>query len=185
MANNENDMNAALEAQKIKYIEVMKEFIAYKEWDDEFEVNEEIAQVTLTTGLTIGEQSGKLFIELNYDNDIVDVYIYYNFNCKKNKSDEMIKLFNEVHLRYALGRFKLLPDGRIQWHHRVDFEGSIVSGISIAKIVQPGWNCTERFVETMAAVAMTNQTAAEAIEEHDEARAAAQAAQDDDAPREL
>ena len=185
MANEENDMGAALEAQKIKYIEIMEQFLAHKEWDDEFEVNEENAQVTLESGLTIGDQQGKLFVELNYDSDMVDVYIYYGFRCKKNKSDEMIKLFNDVHLRFALGRFELLPDGRIRWRHRVDFEGSIASGISIDRIVQPGWNCTERFVETIVAVAMTNQTAAEAIEEHDEARAAAQAAQNDDAPREL
>lgn len=185
MPNNGDASSDTLEESKIKYIEVMRHFLEIKEWNDEFEVNEPGAQVILQTGLNIGEQSGRLFLELNYDTDIVDVFIYYDFRCKGKYSNEIINLLNEIHLRHAFGRFELLPDGRVRWRHRVDFQGSSPTGISILVIVQPGWNCAENFVDAIVAVGMGGQTAARAIEEYDEARGAAQAKSADDAPSEL
>lgn len=187
MSDEENSIDVMLEARKIAYLEIMQNFIEYKEWDDEFTLNEEMAQITLQTELPVNGQLAKLFLELNYDNDMVDAYIYYGFRCKNNKMDEMARLLNEIHLRYALGRFEFLPDGQVRWHHRVDFEGSSPTGVSVAKIVEPGWHSVRIFFDTIAAVAMTNQTAAEVIREYDEAKAeaAARAESNDGAPTEL
>jgi hypothetical protein len=177
--------NAIIEERKLRYVEIMKEFLEYKEWNDGFDLKEEICQVFLETGLTVGHQSGRLFIEMNYDSELTDVYLYYNFHCRENKRDEVVKLINHLHLRWAPGRFELLPDGRVRWRHRVDFEGSSPSGVSIARIVDPGWDCTVMFVDVVVAVGMTNQTAEEALAEFDAARAKAKEADDDDAPSEL
>jgi len=187
MSNEENSPGVSLEERKVQYMLIMKDFIEYKDWDDEFTLNEDMAQVILETDLPANGQLVKLFLELNYDNDMVDTYIYFGFRCKNNKMVEMARLLNEIHLRYALGHFEFLPDGRVRWHHRVDFEGSSPTGVSIAKIVEPGWHCVRIFFDTIAAVAMTNQTAAEVIGEYDEAKAeaASSAESNDGAPTEL
>ena len=67
-----------------------------------------------------------------------------------------------------------LPDGRVCWHHRVDFEGSQPTGKSVEQIVSAGFSGIQEFNDVISAVALTKQTAAEAIEEYDSAQEAQQ-----------
>jgi len=60
-------------------------------------------------------------------------------------------------------------DDRIRWVHRVDFEGSSPTGISVERIVGPAWGRVSAFTDPICAVAITKQSAAEAIEEFDSA----------------
>ncbi|MFM8356084.1 MAG: hypothetical protein ACKOBM_14420, partial [Gammaproteobacteria bacterium] len=67
------------------------------------------------------------------------------------------------------GCFQLLEhqDDSVRWLHTVDFEGSSPTGKSVEQIVGPGWGRVGTFIETICAVALTKQSAAEAIEEFD------------------
>ena len=154
---------------KLKYQVVLDEFLKEREWTDEYESDLEEKTISLTSGITICDShSGRLIIEASDRTDIVDVYIYYNQTCKESKLDEMAILFNGIHQRWALGRFMVLGDGYMRWSHRVDFEGSQPTGLSLERMVQSGWNAAERFADVIAAVALTKQSAADALKEFDE-----------------
>jgi hypothetical protein len=151
----------------LKYQSILEEFLKYKEWTDELLIDQHAKTVALATAVAIGSQSGRLIIEASDESDLVDVYFYYGINCKKNKFEQMCVLLIEIHRRWSLGRFELDDEGHIRWHHRVDFEGSNPTAVSIERIVQPGWDAMSRFAEIISSVALTKQTAAEAIEEFD------------------
>lgn len=146
-----------------KYLDVLQEFLAARGWTDEPSIDEEGEQISLVSGITIGEQGGKLIIELSYAREIVDVYIYFNIYCLRHKSVEMAVLFNEIHQRWAYGRFVIQPDaGVMRWQHRVDFEGSSPSGLSLERVFGPGWNCVEEYEEVIRKVALTDLSASDA-----------------------
>lgn len=174
---------------KLKYQAVLDEFLEGREWTDEYEVDLEEKSVTLVTNINLSEaHSGRLIIQASDETDYVDVHIYYNQICKESKLDEMAILLNAIHCRWGLGRFMVFDDGYIRWTHRVDFEGSQPTGLSLNRIVVSGWDSTEKFANVIAAVALTKQSAAEALKEYDEEREASRKAgqaTDDGAPTEL
>ncbi len=176
------------ESDKMKYQALLEEYLEAREWEDELSVDEENRAVQLNTGVTIAGQSGRLIIEAFDRLEIVDVYFYYSsVTCRESKFDEMLKLLNSIHMRTRYGRFELLDDGTVRWFQRVDFEGSSPTIQSLNQMVQPGWDVVGKWAEAVAAVALTKQTAAQALEEHDEAQNAreAPAEDDDEGPTEL
>ena len=174
---------------KLKYQVVLDEFLKERGWTDEYEVDTEEQSVFLDTQINISNGfSGRLIIDAKDQSDLVDVYIYYNQTCKENKINEMAILLNGIHQRWHFGRFMVFEDGYIRWAHRVDFEGSQPTGLSFERIVQPGWDATAKFASVIAAVALTKQSAAEALKEYDEDREASRNAgntSEGDAPAEL
>lgn len=156
---------------KLKYQIILDDFLKMRGWTDEYEVDTEAESVTLHTKLNISEgHSGNLIIEASDKNDLVDVYIYFGITCKDAKQDELVKLFNSIHQRWHYGHFMVFPDGHIRWSHRVDFEGSHPTGASLNRIVSPGWGAAEEFADVISAVALTKQTASDAIREYDETK---------------
>jgi hypothetical protein len=153
---------------KLKYQIILDQFLKEREWSDEYEINSEEKAVSLNTGINICEgHSGRLIVEASDQTDYVDVYIYYSQTCKEAKLDEMAILLNGIHRRWHFGKFTVFKDGYIRWSHRVDFEGSQPTGLSLERIVQPGWTTTEKFADIIAAVALTKQSAADALAEYD------------------
>jgi hypothetical protein len=173
----------------MKYKTLLEEYLVAREWTDELSVDEENGAVQLDTSVSLGEQGGRLIVEAYEKSDLIDVFIYFRgFSCKDSKVGEMLKVLNSIHGRVRYGRFELLPDGVLRWFHRVDFEGSSPTPTSVHQMVQPGWNIAERWADVLAAVALTKQTAEEALEDFDEAerqRAAQEAPEEGDGPREL
>jgi hypothetical protein len=55
----------------------------------------------------------------------------------------------------------------VRWQLVVDFEGANPTGITIQRNFQPGWDAVEFYVNPVSAVALTGQTAADALREHD------------------
>jgi hypothetical protein len=172
---------------KLKYEVIIKEFLEAREWSDELEIDLENLASSLNTGVNYDGGTLKLIIEAYDQSDLVDVFIYYGFNAKKAKLEETTRLMNEINLRWRAGTFMALPDGRVRWHHRVDFEGSQPTGKSIEQMVSAGFAAVEKFSDVVSAVAITKQTALSAIEEYDAALLAEQNAQeeDDEGPSEL
>lgn len=172
--------------KKLKYQVALEEFLAAREWTDELEIDMEEKKVQLATGISIGDQSGnRLFVEGYDETDFVDVFIYYGIKCKEAKLGEMSSLLNEIHRRWLFGRFVCLDDGTLRWSQRVDFEGSSPTGTSIERMVSSGWESAERFLDVIAAVALTKQSAKDAIAEYDEARRAKAAEAEGDGPAAL
>lgn len=88
------------------------------------------------------------------------------------KRPEMFHLLNEINTRGGIGGygcFQLLEEGddRIRWVHRVDFEGSSPTRKSIEQMVGPGWERVNAFIEVIHAVALTKQSAVEALDQFD------------------
>jgi hypothetical protein len=156
---------------KMAYQELMEDFLAELEWEDELEIDEAEQFVRLQASLSLMDQSGTLFVEAHNDTFLVDVFIYFEgFRCKSNKQPEMAVLLNEIHRRTRMGRFVVLEDGRVRWQHRVDFEAAKPSGLTLIRIMGPGWDMAKMYLEPISAVALTKQSAAEAMAEFDAAR---------------
>lgn len=168
----------------VDYKKILKDFLDAREWTDELEVDQATLQVSLGTGIDIGSQSGRLIIEADCKSAVIDVYIYYELKCKEAKLDQLTLLLNGIHQRWAYGRFVVFPSGQIRWQHRVDFEDASPTGNSINNIVRPGWEAVGMFADVISAVALTKQTAEEALAEYDEAMSDGNSS-DDEAPSEL
>lgn len=170
-------------SQKLKYQVLLEEFLAAREWKDELEIDEEAQTAVLNTGINLGELGGRLVVQGNDASDMVDAYVYYDIKCKESKIEQMAILMNGLHMRLAYGRFEVFPDGYMRWSHRVDFEGSQPSALSIERMAKPGWDIAGKFAGVISAVALTKQTASEALDDYDKEENDSDAS--DDVPSEL
>lgn len=168
--------------QKLKFQKILEVFLADREWQDELEVDAESKTVMLRTGINIASHTGgTLVIEASDITEIVGVFVYLPFSCRESKIDEMKKLVNDINIRRNYGSFQCIPGGdagRIRWVHRVDFEGASPTAKSVHQIVGPGWETAAEWADVIAAVAITRQTADEALEEFDEEQRRRQEAED-------
>jgi len=168
----------------LNYKKLLQDFLKLREWTDELEEDTENSKMTLSTGIKIGNQGGRLIIEGSDKSGLLDVYIYFDQPCKENKIDQMAILLNGIHQRWAYGRFMVFPDGYMRWQHRIDFEGCNPTGLMISNLVQAGWDITGVYADTIMSVALTKQTAKDALMEFDEARESDND-ESDDGPSEL
>ena len=154
----------------LKYKKLLADFLAARKWKDKIIVDSD-KQLTILPAIDLGEQIGRLIISADPKTEIVDVFIYLDLNlnlkCQPKKMEQMALLLNGIHARHMFGRFQVNPEGIINWQFRVDFEGSSPSGLSIERIVGSGWECVSRFYNILISVALTKQTAKEALVEFD------------------
>ena len=155
----------------LKYKKLLADFLATRKWKDKIKVDSD-KRLAIDTGIDFGEQTGRLIITADPKIEIVDVFIYLDLNlnlkCQPKKMEQMAILMNEIHARHwQFGRFQVCSEGIIRWQFRVDFEGSSPSGLSIERIVGSGWECVSRFYNILISVALTKQTAKEALVEFD------------------
>jgi hypothetical protein len=151
----------------INYKNLLNDFLSIREWTDELEDDAESSVMTLSTGIKCGDQGGRLILTGNYGNGLIDVFIYLDQQCKEGKLDQMAVLLNGIHQRWSYGRFMVFSDGYVRWQHRVDFEGCNPTADTINNIVQVGWDVMSLYSDTIITVALTKQSAADALKEFD------------------
>jgi hypothetical protein len=161
---------------------VFEEFIVIREWEDEISYDEDKDEWAISTGLNIGDQQGKLFIEGRDSTGIFGIFIYYDVKCKEAKLKETAAVCNWINPQLLLGSFQCFSDGRIRWAQRFDCEGAVMSGAVVSNNFGEGWNTTGRYVDLLLSVALTKLSAEDAIQEFVDAQAAAE---DDAGPSEL
>ena len=163
---------AESETPELKYQAIMQDFLRQRGWEnDELRIDPVERSVEYRSGLNIGNTQGNLFVAADEDRDLIDVYIYFGFKCKESKRFQMVETLNGIHRRCAFGCFDMDPeDGEVRWHHRAHFDGSTPTGASVESIVGPGWSICARYADVIAAVALTKQSASEALAEYDAAQ---------------
>ena len=175
---------------------ILQEWLDSRGWDDELIVSDDGTEVSLRTGIELDENSWNLFVDANNQSCLVGFFLYSSFKVKTAKRAEACLLVNEINDRMRLGRFVVRDNGQIQYRQQVDFEAAEPTSRSMELMAVPAFSFCETYNSTLAAVALTKQTAADAIAEFDAVqaeKAAAAASEDaeddesdgaaDDAPR--
>lgn len=151
-----------------KHLATMKNFLNLMEWTDELEFRSDLDRVRLSVGISVTGQAGRAIIDARND-DVFEFYIYYNFmKVNLNKIEQMKILLSEINMRIYEGCFELvgsIEDSRVRWRHIVDFEEASPTGLTVLRNFRPGWNHAERWLGVITAVAVTAQSAADALSE--------------------
>jgi len=162
---------------KFKYEKVLKEFLDVREWEDELNKDVENGEISLNTNIKYSNgQDIRLIIEGN-NNGLLKVFRYFDsFLCKKEKIPEMLLLLNCLHMRSGIfGTFNLINltdssnNGKIRWLYQADFEGIDITLDTLHLIFFPANEIVEKYGELISAVALTKQSASDALKEFDEA----------------
>ncbi|ADC63219.1 type III secretion system chaperone family protein [Allochromatium vinosum] len=139
-----------------------------QDWQGELERDEAQQTATLEAGYRIKEQSFKLYLETDEENDWLAVYLYAPFNALEHKQIECALLCNSIDARRSAGSIHVLPDGRIRYRQTIDVEGMTVSGVMISNLIQDAGDCFFAWLEEIAAVALTEATAEEVLAQLDQ-----------------
>ena len=154
----------------LNYTQAMQEFLREMAWCDALAFGHEERYVYLQTQVAIYGASIKMFLEA-YDTDIVSIYLYVNhIPCKRSRIEEMRLLFSMINSTVSFGALQLIDRTvgvTLRWRHVVDFEGCNPTGTTLARNVTAGFSILAEFLEPIAAVALTRQTAADAMTEHE------------------
>jgi hypothetical protein len=150
-------------ARKLKYQQLVEDWIQDQGWSDEVDLDIDMSIVRLKTGIKANSQNYSLFIEARGKTDLIQLYLYPPFNVSAEKTSEALILINEINLRIYQGRFAMMSDGRIQYKHCIDVEDMTPSVEAIGSMVSPAWRWCEKWDAALAAVALTRQTAGEVL----------------------
>ena len=147
----------------------MQTFLDEMEWtDDTIEYDCEKRIVYVNTLININSNTHQLVVESS-DNDIIEVYVYLRYlSVKRSKDNQMHILLSKINSRLRVGAFQFIREADwqyIRWHHATDFEGSKPIGTTIRHQVITGLQTVEDHADPIAAVALTNQTADQALQE--------------------
>ena len=162
------------ETMPFKYEAAMQTFLTEMEWtDDTLDYDFENDFVYLNTQISINGNTHQLIVD-SRENDLIDVYVYLrHLSVRPSKDEEMHILLSKINSRLRIGAFQFIREADwhyIRWHHATDFEGSNPVGTTIRHQVITGIQTVEDHADPIAAVALTNQTADQALEEVHQSR---------------
>ena len=162
------------ENMHFKHEAAMQTFLTEMDWtDDTLEYDFENEFVYLNIPITINGSIHQLIVE-SRENDLIDVYVYLrHLSVKPSKDEEMHILLSKINSRLRIGAFQFIREADwhfIRWHHATDFEGSNPVGATIRHQVITGIQTVEDHADPIPAVALTNQTADQALEEFQQSR---------------
>ncbi len=146
----------------------LRAFLSEMEWDEEIDRDRENDFISVRMPITIGGSDNLLIIDA-HQNDIIDVFVYMRFlNVKSSQLDQLHILLSLINSQIRIGAFQFVqkPEWEVvRWHHSTDFEGSNPNHVTLRQQVVTGLNTVEEYSDTIAAVALTNQTAHAAMED--------------------
>ncbi len=148
----------------IKAEKLLTDWLNSNKWEDEVEAREEGAFV-MNSGVGVGQQSYRLFVEASDKTHCVDVFLYTPYAVKTARRGEVLELINYINGVIAQGRFRLADDGIIGYRHRIDCEGMSPIAKSIDLMLGPAWEWCKKFDDAFVAVGLTKVSAKEAIED--------------------
>jgi len=151
-----------------KHEVALQTFLSEMGWDEEIDREREGDFISVRMAITIGGNDNLLIIDA-HQNDIIDVFVYMRFlNVKSSKLDQMHILLSLINSEIRIGGFQFVqkPEWEVvRWHHSTDFEGSNPNHVTLRQQVVTGLNTVEEYSDTIAAVALTNQTAHAAMKD--------------------
>lgn len=144
---------------------LLQSWLDDRDWKEDLEVDHENQSALYTTTVNAGELAFMLYVEAHDKSQFVTAFFYHPVKVKPQKRNEMCELLNTLNTRILMGSFTLLDNSVVRYVHCVDFEGSSPTSLSVEGLVRPGWGFCEQFGELIATVAITKQSAKEALEE--------------------
>lgn len=143
---------------------LLSEFLALREWEDEIKFNTATNEWYVTTNIGVKNQPFRLIIEGSNETQILGVFIYFNVSFIDTQSSDMSELISWLNPRIILGHFENLDNGGIRWVHKLDCEGTTINPQTLSINVQHGWDCVDEFSNTIISVALGQCGAREAID---------------------
>ena len=159
--------------------EVVKQFLAQMEWDDDLDDDETAGKCRLSTGLRIAGQPCRLYVDTSEQTDSIAVTVYPPFRVAESQYAEGCMLINAINYQTRHGRFEIDPsDGELRVVVSADIEGASPTGQFIAGMLNAAEWMIRNWLSELAAVSLCGRKAAEVLEEHERREAAAEADED-------
>ncbi len=150
------------------YLTPLQDFLARREWKDPVQFDEERGTHYVLTTISLADvQGGELLILANPSNQTLTVEIELaGFRVPKNRRTECAVLCNDVNDRFRFGRVVVRENGSVHYSHSVDCEGVQPGGEMINQLVGSAWQTLDETAALFAAVALTQQSAADLWSAH-------------------
>jgi len=150
----------------MRLVDAIQEWLNYREWDDQINLDEENQTSMVNFTYTINDQSFDVYIETDEERDHLKFYFYAPFNSLSKKNIDCAILFNHINLCSLSGAITLAYSnkGRILWHHIIDFEDTDPSVKTIDNAFNAGAGTFTKWFDEISEVALTKTTGQEIIE---------------------
>lgn len=145
----------------------IQNWITSKDVDHDFKLDEGKQASFLKFEYKIDDRTFLGIIETDEQRDAIKAYIYIPFNVTPEKLNEFSILLNRINSVELFGAVTVANDGTVRWRHIVDFENTEPSIETIDNLFNPGCNIMENWFDEMFAVALTDITAQEILDNLD------------------
>ena len=145
---------------------VVREFAALMGWDDEVLEDDEKGTSRLSKTAVVDGQPCRLYVDTNDEVDAIAVFFYAPFRVKPAKYAEACMLVNAINHMTRHGRLEIDPDdGEVRYASSANVEFCEPGAGFIRGMTDFGAALLEYWMWALSAVAMTERTARDILDE--------------------
>jgi len=156
---------------------IVQDALDHLGWTADIVDDEASGQSHLATDAFIDDQPCGVFIDTDERLEAISVYIYPPFQVKPAYYSEACLLINAINVQARHGHLEILPKtGKVRLVFFAGIEGVSPTGLFVVRMLQFGDAILSRWMESLAAVAITGRPAEEVLAELANKEAAAEQA---------
>ena len=158
---------------------VVQDALDHLDWTADIADDEAAGHSHLATDAFIDDQPCGVFIDTDECLEAIGVYIYPPFQVKPAYYPEACLLINAINVQARHGHLEIPPESRkVRMVVSADIEGVTPTGLFVVRMLQVGDAILSRWMESLAAVAVTGRPAKEVLAALANKEAAAEQAQE-------
>ena len=142
----------------MKYLKLLQEWVKEKEWDDEVTYDKEANTSAVNFKVNIKDQLFSTYIEGDETRDWLSIFMYSPFNLKAEKENDVLKLFNRIHLSTYYGRLVLHEEGVVQYKQHMPLDGVEPSTSLVSNVYSTAIQIYETWLDDIAEIGLTRTT---------------------------
>ena len=150
---------------------LVQKFLNEENWGEEIEINEEEKSSILMSSLMLDDNEFQLIIETNeQEYRFLEIYIYSPGILSEKRTNEALKIINEINNRYKVGRLSIIEmtsgpkdevNNRIQFKYVIDMTGIENSTVVLKNAIYHGSRLFEIWGSELYETTETNKSANE------------------------
>lgn len=145
---------------------IVQDALDQLDWTDEIDDDEATGQSHVATTALIDEQSCRVFIDTNEEQDAISVFLYPPFYVKAAHYPEACLLVNAINVQVRHGHLEIVPDaGLLRVVLSADVEGASPTGLFVVRMLQCGHAVLGEWLGALAAVGICGRPAATVLAE--------------------
>lgn len=115
--------------------DVLESFLSEMGWEDEISRDELHDELIIATGVTLGDQGYRTYIQTHEQSQFIKIFMYCPFSVPIERMDVAPVVINRLNVDLPAGHIEMMGDGTVRYRHFVDVENATASAALVQNML--------------------------------------------------